>query len=297
MEYEKATRGELLKIVQNLKMENDSFRLALDKEICNLIEADKVTKKKENRLREVLENSLDAGYKLNLKTLKYEYFSPAFTRLSGYMPNEFLNLPYEIKGERLIHPDDISKVDQVLTDIFSSDSEFIELEYRFKCKDGQYRWFLDKFRVIRDKTGDPVALIGSISDIHTRKLAENSLWQSEEKYRNLAENLSELIFQADPVTTRAIFVNGAIEKIYGYSVEEWLSDPTIWVNSIYPEDKERVLTEYGKAQAKHEDLVISYRIIRKDEAVRLVEARTSWIKNEQGDSIGINGIIYDITAV
>jgi len=43
--------------------------------------------------------------------------------------------------------------------------------------------------------------------------------------------------------------------------------------------------------------VISYRIIRKDEAVRLVEARTSWIKNEQGDSIGINGIIYDITAV
>ena len=117
-------------------MENDSFRLALDKEICNLIEADKVTKKKENRLREVLENSLDAGYKLNLKTLKYEYFSPAFTRLSGYMPNEFLNLPYEIKGERLIHPDDISKVDQVLTDIFSSDSEFIELEYRFKCKDG-----------------------------------------------------------------------------------------------------------------------------------------------------------------
>jgi DNA-binding response OmpR family regulator len=49
----------------------------------------------EARLREVLENSLDASYKHNLKTNDYDYFSPVFTRLSGYTPDEMKTLSLE----------------------------------------------------------------------------------------------------------------------------------------------------------------------------------------------------------
>lgn len=295
MDYSKKTKAELLAVLLELKQENDSLVLRLNTEKSHLIEVEHKVKKGDDRFREVLENSLDVAYKFDLKTNQYEYFSPVFTSISGYTPKEFLNLPMEIRIARLIHPDDIPNVDVAMTEIFSTDLEAGLFEYRFKRKDGHYRWFADKYKVIRDSNGEPVSLIGNIADIQKQKLAEEALWRSEAKFRNLAENLVELVFQADPVTTRATYVNNAVEKVYGYSVDEWLNDPSLWVNSIFPEDKERVLNQYAIAQNKFDDLVLSYRIIRKDKAIRHVEARTSWLKDEHGNVISINGFIYDIT--
>jgi len=57
----------------------------------------------------------------------------------------------------------------------------------------------------------------------------------EEKYENLAESLSELIYRADPETFFPTYVNSAVEKFYGYTAEEWLKDPEIWERTIHPE--------------------------------------------------------------
>ena len=141
----------------------------------------------ERRLREVLENSLDASYKRNLQTNAYEYLSPVFTRLTGYTPEEMNTWPLET-FLNLMHPGDLAEIIRTMTEAVSdSDDTTYQVDYRFKHKDGQNHWMHDQFTVMRDSAGHAVALIGSVSDISDRKKAEEGMRKSEEKYRLLAE--------------------------------------------------------------------------------------------------------------
>jgi PAS domain S-box-containing protein len=131
----------------------------------------------EERLREVLENSLDASYKRDLSTNQYEYFSPVMTRLSGYSPDEMKKLGFEtVLG--LIHPDDLPEVNGRVAEALRGPAGAAwQVEYRFKHKAGKYYWFQDRFTVMRDDGGQAVALIGSLSDVTDRKEAEEALHQ------------------------------------------------------------------------------------------------------------------------
>jgi len=121
------------------------------------------------------------------------------------------------------------------------------------------------------------------------------LRQSEVKYRSLTEGLSEVVYRSDPNTLTATYVNKAVEDIYGYTVEEWLENPMLWVNTIYPDDKERVVAEFVEAQKTLESIIITYRIIRKDKTVCWVEDHAGWEKDSQGHALSMNGLMYDIT--
>ena len=128
----------------------------------------------EERLREVLENSLNASYKRNLQTNTYDYLSPIFARISGYTLDEMKTLPTEtVLG--LMHPDDRIEFEHVMAKSMSgATGKEYHVEYRFKHKEGHYRWFQDQFTISRDASGQPLALIGSVSDITERKDAEEA---------------------------------------------------------------------------------------------------------------------------
>lgn len=127
------------------------------------------------------------------------------------------------------------------------------------------------------------------------KKAKGDLGKSEEKYSSLTESLDELVYRVDPKTMVATYVNKAIEKIYGYTVDEWLKNPNLWVDTIHPDDAKRVLTEFTKAQKEVKNGVLEYRIIRQDKAVRWAQDRFNWEKDQQGKVISMNGLMYDIT--
>lgn len=147
------------------------------------------------------------------------------------------------------------------------------------------------------KTQDEMGQLAAAFNEMTEKLskADEELRASESKYRNLAENLDNLIYRADPETFAANYVNRAIHKIYGYSVEEWLNDPTLWEITIHPEDRERVLSEFAEAQKSLTDKVVQYRIIRRDGAVRFVEDGVNWELDEEGKLVSMNGVMRDVT--
>ncbi len=128
-----------------------------------------------------------------------------------------------------------------------------------------------------------------------RKQAEKTLWESEEKYKCLTESLNELVYRADPNTFVATYVNNAVERFYGFSVEQWLREPNLWKDLIHPYDRERVLAEFTEAHKELKSAVIEYRIINKNKEVRWIEDRISWEKDQQGKVVSMNGIVYDIT--
>ena len=196
------------------------------------LQADKALIESEKRFREVLENSLDASYKRNLQTGLYEYLSPVFARISGYALNQMNNLPGETVM-RLVHLDDLAEIERVIAVALSENSNSaFQVEYRFKHKEGQYRWLQDRFTVIRDLDGQAISLIGSMSDITERKLAVEALKESELKYRSLIEFSSDSIFCVDE-KGEFQFTNQIFASNFGKTPDYFIGK-TYW--DVYPKD-------------------------------------------------------------
>ncbi len=164
-----------------------------------------------------------------------------------------------------------------------------------KVVGGGEKFFYVVASPLKDSDGKVNQITEVVLDITERKKAEEALRESERQYKGLAESLNEVIYRADLETFAATYVNNAVERLYGYSVEEWLSDPNLWDDSIHPDDRERVLAEFTKAIGKSEGAIIKYRIIKKDKEVRWVEDCVSWERDQEGKVISMNGIMYDIT--
>ncbi|MFC1928369.1 PAS domain S-box protein [Chloroflexota bacterium] len=157
------------------------------------------------------------------------------------------------------------------------------------------KWFLTRIVPISDASGTIIGALASTRDITEQKQTDTALIESESKYRNLAENLDELVYRCNPKTFFSTYVNKSIEKMYGYTVEEWLKDPTLWESTIHPDDKERVFADLAEANKISQPYIHEYRILRKDKEVRWVEDHLTWEKDQQGNPVSINGVIYDIT--
>ena len=137
--------------------------------------------------------------------------------------------------------------------------------------------------------------VWSFRDITERRQAERALHESERKYKGLAESLEQVVYRSDPDTLEENYINSSVLKVYGYTVEEWLSDPFLWKKIVHPEDKEWVDALFEEAKAKREGGSIEYRIIRKDGTAIWVSDNFSWEKDREGNIVSMNGIVYDIT--
>ena len=183
----------------------------------------------EARFREVLEHSLGASYKRNLQTESYEYLSPVFTEISGYTPEEMITLPTETVLA-LMHFEDLPQIEHVLANAMSDPTgESYHLEYRFKHKNGQYRWFHDRFTVLRDDAGHPTSRIGSVSDITDRKLTEENLQKTMQEQQTILDTANVGISLM--VDRKQLWVNQKAVDLFQYSKEEMEGQTT---RRLYP---------------------------------------------------------------
>ncbi|NLE58792.1 MAG: PAS domain S-box protein, partial [Planctomycetes bacterium] len=136
-------------------------------------ETERALLESERLLREVLENSRDALYRHNLRTGTFDYFSPAIEALTGYTAEELIEMTAQ-GAQDLVHPDDLpAYLAHTQALLASADSAPVDtVDYRWKTKEGVYRWFSNSRRLVRDETGQPVALVGTLRDITDQKEAE-----------------------------------------------------------------------------------------------------------------------------
>lgn len=126
-----------------------------------------------------------------------EEWSPKFYQLLGYEDNE---IPATLDNfSSLLHPDDKDMTFKAVQDHFKSKKTF-ELEYRLKTKSGEYKWFYGTGKAQFDSEGNPIRMVGSIQDIHARKLAEESLLAA----KNQAESATR---------TKALFLANMTHEI------------------------------------------------------------------------------------
>jgi PAS domain S-box-containing protein len=105
------------------------------------------------------------------------YYSREWKKQIGYNDDEIGNMFEE--WEKRVHPDDLEKTLKVVNNSLYHGSKHHDVEFRFKHKDGSYRWILAHASVIRDEQGKPIRMLGSHIDITERKQMEHTLNQSQ----------------------------------------------------------------------------------------------------------------------
>lgn len=140
----------------------------------------------EERFRCVLNNSLDAAYRRNLQTDRYDYMSPVIEHVLGWSV-EAMNTMDTQTVLTLVHPDDIpmivQEIERTNAECGATGRATGKLEYRIRDQHGVYRWVGDTITVLADATGRPLYRLGMIRDISDRKQAEEMLRINEERYR------------------------------------------------------------------------------------------------------------------
>ncbi len=262
---------------------------------------------REQEFKALVENAPDVISRFD-KEFRHVYINPAVKREAGMPPEAFVGKTNRELGT----PEDlVIKWEDAIKTVFETGQEItVETEYPTPSGTKHYSNRLAP-EFAEDDSVETVLNIGR--NITGQKRAEEALkeyserleemveqrteelQESEAKYRNLTESLDELIYRADPETFVATYVNSAIETLYGYTVEEWLADPTLWERTIHPDDQERTFAEFTEIQEKVESRTVQYRIIRKDQTVRWGEDHVSWEKDEQGNPVSMTGVMYDIT--
>jgi two-component system NtrC family sensor kinase len=125
-----------------------------------------------------------------------------------------------------------------------------------------------------------------------RQLAERELRGSEERFRELAENVNEIFFVAAPEGGQVYYVNPAHEQITGQKCAELYQNPHAWLECIHPDDRARV-QEALRANAANLDQV--YRVLRPDGEIRWLRSRAYPVKDAGGKVVRVVGIATDIT--
>ncbi len=149
-------------------------------------------------------------------------FDERYYTMAGYRPNEFA-AKYE-NWQARVHPDDVAMAEQTAYQFSQGDLEKFDIEFRFRRKAGSYMWIRARALIFEfDKQGKPLRIVGTHTDVTDRKRVQESLIKSEEKYRLLVENQSDLVVEVDP-EGRFLFVSPSYCRLFGKTEEELLDN-------------------------------------------------------------------------
>jgi sigma-B regulation protein RsbU (phosphoserine phosphatase) len=207
----------------------------------------------------------------------------------GYTAEEFFE--EKIHFRDIVYPDDFERVKDEIMHYMEEDVEEYTQFYRIMTKDNQIRWVEDQTSVVRDDQGNKIFNQGLLVDITSRKLAEEEVRKSEEKFRRIVETAGEGFILMDE-DLKIIDVNEAYCRLLGYSREEILGKTPF---DLASED----FRAYMLA-TREEILTKKYRefegtLMAKDGSLVPILIHGSTLSGDQGEVIGNMAFVTDMT--
>jgi PAS domain S-box-containing protein len=184
-----------------------------------------------------------------------------------------------------VHPDDRQRCYQTFSSAFDARQDF-QLECRLRRADGEYRSILCSGVPRFAPGGNFAGYIGSDIDI-------NDL-QSEERFRQMAENIDQVFWLLDLAAEKMLYVSPAFDKLWGRSSAAVYQNTDWLLESVHAEDRNRFTAFFTRV--KSEPAEEYYRIVRPDGFVRWIHDRAFLVHDPAGKPYRVAGIAEDITA-
>ncbi len=221
------------------------------------------------------------------------FVGPFSEVLLGYTSEELVNDPQ--LWDLMVHPDDRGRIFDLAQTAEASGRPFSH-EYRVVRKDGKIRWVYDEATLIDEPKNGFLIWQGFMLDITERKDAEEQLRQAELRYRSLVEHLPAVVYidAIDDLST-AMYVSPKYETLVGYTAEERMGDPGLWLRLIHPADREWVLAESKRTNRTGDPWAVEYRVIARDGRVVWVQDEAEVIRDETGAPLYWQGVLLDIS--
>jgi len=228
----------------------------------------------------------------------------AFCRMifEGERPVDFVYLSVNAAFARLTGLQDVTgkRVSEVIPGIAERDAEFLEL-YGRVARTGKAEKFerrvesLDKWFAISAYSTEPDTFVAVFDVVTERKRMEASLRESEEKFRQLADNITDVFWICSADLNQLYYISPGYKLIWGRSVESLYSDPHSWMEAIVPQDRTRVSDAFARMAQSVSEVCVEYRIIHLDGTIHWIRDRGFQVHDTSGQVIRLAGIAADIT--
>lgn len=278
IKYWSDTERELLRFMAEL-FTNARVRVQYEEKI----------RQSEERFKSIYENTTIGLYRTTPEG-KILMVNPALVKMLGYeSEEEVLNINlsesgvFESEREKFIN--EINKAGLIFG-----------FETIWSKKDGSKIFVRESSRAFYNNEGKIEFFIGSVEDVTQRHLAENALLESEEKFRQLAENVDSIFWIVDNLSKEVLYINPAYSNIFGEAEATLLRNFTFILQHAYPNDKADLIRSF-KAYTKGDELDTEARFLSKEKEIRWFRLRSFAIRNEDGDIIRHAGIATDITTM
>jgi len=265
---------------------NTTSVTVVSKDITDRKQAEEALRESEMRFRELVKYAPTGIVEIDLVENRFISVNDIVSEYSGYTRDELLSMPP--------------------LDIFSEDSKalFLEregkalsgeeipelVEYRVKARDDHDTWVLANSRITLDNEGKPMTAIGILHDITERKRADEALKKSEERYRELVEDINDVLYTTDETGT-ITYITPRIESILGYSQSEGIGHS--FVEFIHPDDLPHLAKRFQELLSGVLE-PSEYRLVTKSGEIRWVRSSSRPIL-KHGRVAGIRGVLVDIT--
>ena len=242
----------------------------------------------EAKYRTILEEMDNAYFEVDLAGY-YTFVNDAITRLLGYEKDELIGTTFRNQ----VNEEDTRILYHAFGKIFNTGQPERGISYKAHRKDGTFRYAEISAFPIYNQNGDIVGFRGIGRDVTERKLMEETLRQSEERYRTILEEMDNAYFEVD-LAGNYTFVNDAISRLLGYSKEELIT--TTFRDQVKKEDVPLLYQAFSNIfNTGHPERGISYKARRKNGEYRFAEISGFPIYSQSKDIVGFRGIGRDVT--
>ena len=148
---------------------------------------------------------------------------------------------------------------------------------------------------IRDSAGTATRLFGVVADITEMREAELALAASEERFRLMAETISDVFWLSTPGVAKLAYISPAYERIWGQTRAELYREPRSFLRGVHPEDRAAV---EGVLESRHRQGLpysVEYRLLGEDGTARWIHERGYPIRADDGRVLLMTGVCTDIT--
>ena len=238
----------------------------------------------------------DGLYDWDLATGKIDY-SPRWKAILGFAPHEIGDSPDEWLGR--VQPEDLIWLQATLDEQVrpsGAPMQSFQIEYRIRDAHGALRWMVCRGMTVRDDDGVAVRMIGSQADITERKVAEQQLRQSEERYALAARGANDGLWDWR-LDTGETYLSPRCMSMLGYGEVALVDRLDHWYRLVLPEDRPGVkaaLRRHLCCESVH--LEHELRLRRADGTVAWGLIRAMAVRDGDGKPVRIAGSVTDITA-